>query len=60
MFQKPIIVYVGVSNPPSSMKTFKSTPTYPMSCDEKSEGYSTSKRNKHFNENLIEITLIYQ
>ena len=27
-------------------KTFKSTPTYPMSCDEKYEGYSTSKRNK--------------
>jgi hypothetical protein len=46
MFQKPIIVHVGVSNPPSSTKTFKSTPTYPMSCDEKYEGYSTSKRNK--------------
>jgi hypothetical protein len=46
MFQKSIIVHVGVSNPPSSTKTFKSTPTYPISCDEKYAGYSTSKRNK--------------
>ncbi len=45
MFQKPTIVHIGISNPPSSTKN-KSTPTYSMSCDEKYEGYSTYNRNQ--------------
>ena len=43
---KANIVHVGVSNPPSSRKTSKSTPTYPMGCNKKYEGYSTYNQNK--------------